>query len=241
MNLEDKIEKLAKDIYATGVVIEGQMDYDAQDGYGYFHRMARELYAAGYRKGMDVINELFNRIMTGSEEFLSSMARKHIRKCSFEMIQEIMTEMRMLGYHGMLYEEAKTDLRKPKQITKQEEKQKIKISAILQSRPFENGPFIDVDIGYITALDIADALIADWIGDVSEWKHRAEKTERALRNMASNYWGVECRCLGAYDCEECKKCKDKYILSEENEAVDCLVKVHLEQAEKKLQETNNDD
>lgn len=87
---------------------------------------------------------------------------------------------------------------------------------------------------------IADALIADGIGDVSEWKHRAEKTERALRNMASNYWGVEFRCLGAYDWEKCKKCKDKYILAYENEAVDCLVKVHLEQAENELQEKKDE-
>ena len=83
---------------------------------------------------------------------------------------------------------------------------------------------------------MTDALLAERIGDVSEWKHRAEKTERALRNMASNYWGVECRCLGAYDWDECEKCKEKHILAYENEAVDCLVKVHLEQAEKELQE-----
>ena len=79
------------------------------------------------------------------------------------------------------------------------------------------------------------------VNNAFEYKNRAEKAERALRNMASNYWGVECRCLGAYDWEECEKCKDKYILSEENEAVDCLVKVHLEQAEKELQEERKDE
>lgn len=88
---------------------------------------------------------------------------------------------------------------------------------------------------------MTDALTTEGIGDVSEWKHRAEVAERALRNMASNYWGVECRCLGAYDWEECEKCKDKYILAYENEAVDCLVKVHLEQAEKELKEERKDD
>ena len=71
-------------------------------------------------------------------------------------------------------------------------------------------------------------------------EHRAEVAEKALRNMASNYCGVECRCLGACDWEKCKKCKDKYILSEENEAVDCLVKVHLEQAEKESKEKGNE-
>lgn len=37
---------------------------------------------------------------------------------------------------------------------------RIKIAAILQSRAFENRPYTNVEIGYITALDIADALIA---------------------------------------------------------------------------------
>lgn len=64
---------------------------------------------------------------------------------------------------------------------------KIKIAAILQRRTFENGFYADVGIGYITALDIADALIAAGIGDVKEAEHRAEVAERALRNRARQY------------------------------------------------------
>ena len=32
--------------------------------------------------------------------------------------------------------------------------------------------------------DVADALIAAGVGDISAWKHRAEVAERALRNLA---------------------------------------------------------
>ena len=53
------------------------------------------------------------------------------------------------------------------------EELKIKIAAILQSRAFKNGCYKDVEIGYITALNIADALIEAGIGEVSELKkHR---------------------------------------------------------------------
>lgn len=74
---------------------------------------------------------------------------------------------------------------------------------------------------------------------LGEAEHRAEVAERALRNMARNYWEVEGRCLGAYNWESCKNCK-KHILAYEKEAVDCLVKVHLEQAEKESKEKGNE-
>lgn len=67
------------------------------------------------------------------------------------------------------------------------EELKIKIAEIIQSRMFENGFCADVGIGYITAIDIADALIAAGIGDVKEAKHRAEVTERALYNLAKEF------------------------------------------------------
>lgn len=38
---------------------------------------------------------------------------------------------------------------------------------------------------------LADALIAAGIGDVSEYKHRAERAERALYNMAYGEWQRE--------------------------------------------------
>lgn len=85
---------------------------------------------------------------------------------------------------------------------------RIKIAAILQSRAFENRPYTNVEIGYITALDIADALIAAGLKfdtvvshtatfdlmqqeqinrleiRVAEAEHRAEVAERALELMA---------------------------------------------------------
>lgn len=185
MNFEQETEKLAKEIYATGVAIDGtDIAYGADDEYDHFHRMARKLHAAGYRRGLDVINELVNRIMADSDEFFPSMARKHIRKCASEMIQEIRDEMRMLGYHGMLYEETKTDLRIPKQITEQEEKQKDKIVEILQSRPFKNSPYKDdVSISYITACDIARTLMLAEIGDVEKWEHIARLARKEISDL----------------------------------------------------------
>lgn len=65
------------------------------------------------------------------------------------------------------------------------EKLKIKIAAILQSRPFENGCGKDVEIGYITALNIADALIAAGIGDVKESENKATAAELVAQAAAS--------------------------------------------------------
>ena len=51
-------------------------------------------------------------------------------------------------------------------MTEQETRENIKIiiTTILQSRPFEDGPFKNIEIGYVTACDIADALIAVGLG-----------------------------------------------------------------------------
>ena len=64
------------------------------------------------------------------------------------------------------------------------EKLKIKIAAILQSRPFENGCCKDVEIGYITALNIADALIAAGIGDVKS----LEISDASKEQSSINYY-----------------------------------------------------
>lgn len=117
---------------------------------------------------------------------------------------------------------------------------KTKIAAMLQSRPFENGPYGKLEIGYITALDIADALIAAGIGDVKEAEHRAEVAERALKHMASDYWGVECFCHGCYESGCRKSCGEKYLIFDEEDAVNCLVKNFLQQAEKELAEEGKD-
>lgn len=57
---------------------------------------------------------------------------------------------------------------------------RIKIASILQSRAFENAPLKDVELGYITALDIADALIA---AGLSFDKTKAILAERANSKM----------------------------------------------------------
>ena len=104
---------------------------------------------------------------------------------------------------------------------------------------------------------IADALIADGIGDVREakiesdhfWRmwqgalveleqaeHRAEVAERSLKDMAADYWGVECFCHGCSESECRNICGEKYLIFDEDDAINCLVKNFLEQAEKELAE-----
>lgn len=140
------------------------------------------------------------------------------------------------------------------------EELKIKIAAILQSRPIDNGDRI-LQIGYITALNIADALIAAGIGDVKsleisdaskeqssinyycemrEWKdkcraaeHRAEVAERALRNAAPRL-----NCRGGLGKGFCKVDKCDYYHCNND---DGCVKAHLDQAEKELAEERKDE
>lgn len=83
------------------------------------------------------------------------------------------------------------------------EEQKIKIAAILQSRPFENGCCKDVEIGYITALNIADALIAAGIGDVS--------SEKAMRELAEAFYREKC---AEYDLLNYQMQKSEYRIAE---------------------------
>lgn len=74
----------------------------------------------------------------------------------------------------------------------------------------------------------AEALIAAGIGDVSEWKHRAEVAERALRNAAPRL-----NCRGGLGKGFCRVDKCDYYHCNNDEG---CVKAHLQQAEKELAE-----
>lgn len=111
------------------------------------------------------------------------------------------------------------------------EELKIKITAILQSRPFENGCCKYVEIGYITALNIADALIAAGIGDVKEAEHRAEVAEKALYNACKHF----CQFIVPCPNNDCKRIfcnKQKY---------GCYHEYFLQKAEKELAEEGKDE
>lgn len=77
---------------------------------------------------------------------------------------------------------------------------------------------------------------------VKEYKHRAEVAERALREACSRAWSIECTCPSIFeDNDECSECyknqsEKRY---EEKDAIDCLSKKLLEQAEKELAEENS--
>lgn len=116
---------------------------------------------------------------------------------------------------------------------------------------------------------IADALIAAGIGDVkesenkataaelvaqaaastaikkiAEWKYRAKVAEKALREACSRAWSIECTCPSIFeDNDECSECyknqsEKRY---EEKDAIGCLSKKLLEQAEKELAEERKDE
>ena len=56
---EEQIAEMAKDIYTTGVAIDGtDIAYGVFDNDDHFHRMANALYAAGYRKQSDTAREI---------------------------------------------------------------------------------------------------------------------------------------------------------------------------------------
>lgn len=67
MNMNDKqkqIEEMAKDIYTTGVAIDGtDIAYGVFDNDDHFHRMANALYAAGYRKQGDTVREFVEKVL----------------------------------------------------------------------------------------------------------------------------------------------------------------------------------
>ena len=112
--------------------------------------------------------------------------------------------------------------------------------------------------GFVFCLKLADILIAEGIGfNKSHLKtfqeldtklrvaeHRAEVAEKALREACSRAWSIECACPSIFeDNDECSECyknqsEKRY---EEKDAIGCLSKKLLKQAEKELQEERKDD
>ena len=63
-NYESEIEELAKAIYETKVCIDGtDILYGVYAQDDHYHKMARALYAMGYRKDSDVVKDVFERII----------------------------------------------------------------------------------------------------------------------------------------------------------------------------------
>lgn len=64
-NYESEIEELAKAIYETKVCIDGtDVLYGVFAKDDHYHKMARALYAMGYRKDSDVVKEALEPIYT---------------------------------------------------------------------------------------------------------------------------------------------------------------------------------
>lgn len=92
---------------------------------------------------------------------------------------------------------------------------------------------------------IADALIAAGIGDVSEYKHRANRAERALHILAKNALYSVMQSDGAFvklcygaDTAKCNACNEKCSTDDVTDEMlaECLVTESLKQAEKELAE-----
>lgn len=110
-------------------------------------------------------------------------------------------------------------------MTKQELREKI-INTIKENGVY-NGKSMHRDYYVINDEDLADALIAAEIGDVSEYKHRAERAERALQKFAENITCEDCPFFS--DCDSSEKMEDLI------HANYCFAE-YLKQAEKELQE-----
>ena len=125
-----------------------------------------------------------------------------------------------------------------------EQELRIKIASILQSRAFENAPLKDVELGYITALDIADALIAANIGDVSEYKkHRIFVPKDVDAGCAFEPGEIK-QLYGNEEVERIVKERDLYKralqIAEKLGELCAPASNYIQQAEKELQEERKD-
>lgn len=63
MDENKQIAEIAKDIYDTGVAIDGvDLAFGLFDNDDHFHRIAKELYSKGYRKQSDTVREFVSKI-----------------------------------------------------------------------------------------------------------------------------------------------------------------------------------
>ena len=130
------------------------------------------------------------------------------------------------------------------------EELKEKIVEILEETEYE---WTEEKNGYILQIfydKLANALIAAGIGDVSEYKHRADKAERALHILAKNALYSVMQSDGAFvklcygaDTAKCNACNEKCSTDDVTDEMlaECLVTESLKQAEKELAEEGKDD
>lgn len=63
MEKNKQIDEIAKDIYDTGVAIDGvDLAFGLFDNDDHFHRIAKELYSKGYRKQSDTVREFVQKL-----------------------------------------------------------------------------------------------------------------------------------------------------------------------------------
>lgn len=90
-----------------------------------------------------------------------------------------------------------------------------------------------------TAREIGASAAAMAVFEAAKAEHRALVAERALREACRRAWSIECLCPSIFeDNDECSECyknqsEKRY---EEKDAMGCLSKKFLEQAEKELAE-----
>lgn len=96
MTEQEKIEEMAKDIYDTGISIDGtDIAYGVFSNDDHFHRIARKLYSAGYRKATEVIDEFVERLKQDEEsvrignEWKAIVRDVDIERIAAEMRQEV--------------------------------------------------------------------------------------------------------------------------------------------------------
>ena len=128
------------------------------------------------------------------------------------------------------------------------EELKKKIEGILQEE-IEYVVVCGSSVKNVCIEHIADALVSAGIGDVSEYKHRADKAERALHILAKNALYSVMQSDGAFvklcygaDTAKCNACNEKCSTDDVTDEMlaECLVTESLKQAEKELAEERKD-
>lgn len=92
---QEQIEEMAKDIYSTGIAIDGtDIAYGVYANDDHFHRIAQKLYFNnGYRKASEVIDEFVERLKEENEisfrRYGKGIGISTIFRIAAEMRQEV--------------------------------------------------------------------------------------------------------------------------------------------------------
>ena len=118
-------------------------------------------------------------------------------------------------------------------MTEQESKEKI-VEIVYKTVVFQEAKEFFGANYQILSKNIADALIAAEIGDVSEWKHRAKRAEKTMIRLAEKY-------VDAAKINTIKDVNGKIYFAERQVCVTYVATMEMLESEKELAEERKDD